>query len=257
MKMEQPTLELEVRLLFMKDQQRGIVRVPVLPWGMVNAFVLYSEEGCIIVDAGLPGSGPKFEASLKKIGRAFSDVTLIVVTHGHVDHAGAAAWLREACGAPILAHEAESPFLSGEKEMIFCPTRPFGRLLLRIGGPTSPYERFTPDIALRGVEHLDLTKFGIPGRVVSTCGHTPGSISVVRNDGIALVGDLVSSGVLLGGIAFSGRPQRPPFEEQPTLVADQLEGLVDSGCTKFFLGHGGPLGPAAVKRHAARLRGIA
>lgn len=241
----------------MKDKHRGIVRVPVLPWGMVNAFVVYSEEGCVIVDAGLPDSGSKFEACLTKIGRTWSDVRLIVVTHGHVDHAGAAAWLRESCGAPILAHEDEKPFLSGKKEMIFCPTRPFGRLLLSSGGPTAPYERFSPDIALRGADQLDLKEYGISGRVVSTRGHTPGSISVVRNDGAALVGDLVSSGILLGGIAFSGHPQRPPFEEQPTLVADQLERLIESGCTRFFLGHGGPLGPAAVKRHAMRLRRIA
>lgn len=241
----------------MKDKHRGIVRVPILPWGMVNAFVVYSEEGCVIVDAGLPDSGPKFEASLAKIGRTWSDVRLIVVTHGHVDHAGSAAWLRESCGAPILAHEDEKPFLLGEKEMIFCPTRPFGRLLLRSGGPTTPYERFSPDITLRGADQLDLTQYGIPARVVSTRGHTPGSISVVRRDGAALVGDLVSSGILLGGIAFSGHPQRPPFEEHPALVADQLERLVESGCTQFFLGHGGPLGPIAVKRHAARLRRIA
>lgn len=238
----------------MKDKYRGIVRVSVLPWGMVNAFIIHSQEGCVIVDAGLPDSGPQFEASLGKVGRTLRDVRLIVVTHGHVDHAGAAAWLREACGAPIVAHEHEKPFLLGEKEMTLCPTRPFGRFLLRSGGPTTPYERFSPDIALRGAGTLDLAEYGIAGRVVSTPGHTPGSISVVGDDGSAWVGDLVSSGILLGGIAFSGRPQRPPFEEQPRLVADQLESLVESGCTQFFLGHGGPLGPAAVRRHTRRLR---
>jgi hydroxyacylglutathione hydrolase len=240
----------------MKDRYRGIVRVPILPWGMVNAFIVYSEEGSVIVDAGLPDSAAKFKTSLEKIGRTLSDVRLIVVTHGHVDHAGAAASLRESCGAPILAHEDEKPFLLGEKAMTLCPTRPFGRLLLRSGGPTVPYERFSPDIVLRGTSELDLTKYGIKARVVPTPGHTPGSVSVVRDDGAALVGDLVASGILLGGIAFSGRPQRPPFEEQPALVADQLESLINSGCTQFFLGHGGPLGSSAVKQHASRLRKV-
>lgn len=241
----------------MKEKHRGILRVPILPWGMVNAFIVYSEEACILVDAGLPDTGPKFAASLKTIGRTLSDVTLIVVTHGHVDHAGAAAWLRESTGAPIVAHENETPFLSGEKKMSFCPTRPFGRLLLGSGLPIAPYERFSPDIALRGAGQLDLTKHGIPGRVVSTPGHTPGSISVVRNDGVALVGDLLASGVLLGGIAWTERPERPPFEEEPALVAEQLESLVESGCSQFFLGHGGPVDASAVKRHAERLRRIA
>lgn len=240
----------------MKDQYRGVLRVPILPWGMVNAFIVYSEESCVIVDAGLPDSGPKFESSLATIGRSLSDVTLVVVTHGHVDHAGAAAWLRESCGAPIVAHHDETPYLSGQKKMTFCPTRPFGRILLRSGGPLAPYERFSPDIVLRGSDEFELADYGFEGRVVSTPGHTPGSISVVRDDGAAFVGDLVSSGILLGGVALSGRPQRPPFEEQPRLVGEQLERLIESGCTQFFLGHGGPLGATAVRQHAAGLRNM-
>lgn len=232
----------------------GVLPVAILPWGMVNAFIVYSERACILVDAGLPDSLPLFERSLGALGRTLRDVKLIVVTHGHVDHAGCAAALRERSSAPIVAHEREVPFLTGQRQMTLCPTRLFGELFLKTGAPRQPYQRFNPDIAVQGNDGLALEPYGIEGRIVSTPGHTPGSISVTLSQGTALVGDLVASGILLGGVAFKNSPMRPPFEESPLEVAEQLERLLLDGNEKFFLGHGGPLGAAEVSRHVTKLR---
>jgi len=232
----------------------GVLPVAILPWGMVNAFILYSEQGCILVDAGLPDSLPQFERSLATLGRRWSDVKLIVVTHGHVDHAGCAVALREQSGAPIVAHEREVPFLTGQRQMTLCPTRLFGKLFLKTGAPRKPYRRFSPDIIVQGDGDLALKPYGIEGRIVSTPGHTPGSISVTLNQGRALVGDLVASGMSLGGVAFKNSPLRPPFEEDPREVAQQLERLLQDGTEQFFLGHGGPLDALEVSRHVTKLR---
>lgn len=235
-------------------EENGVLPVSILPFGMVNAFIVPSEGGCILVDAGLPDSLPKFERALESLGRTLSDVRLIVVTHGHIDHAGCAAALREKSGAPIVAHADEIPFLSGQKAMTFCPTRPFGRLFLKTGAAQRPYQRFRPDIVLSEHRDLDLKQYGIQGRVLATPGHTPGSISVALENRTAFVGDLLASGILLGGIAFKNSPARPPFEEAPREVARQLELLVQAGNERFFLGHGGPLGADQVRLHVERLR---
>ena len=80
-----------------------VTRVPILPFGLVNAHIVKTAEGCILVDTGLPGSERKIGKALNKLGMTFSDIILIIVTHAHVDHAGSAARLRELSGAPILA----------------------------------------------------------------------------------------------------------------------------------------------------------
>ncbi|WP_322786955.1 MBL fold metallo-hydrolase [Paraburkholderia sprentiae] len=67
---------------------------------MVHCHLIIGEEGCVLVDTGTPGSEDKIERALAKHGRGFRDVSLIVVTHAHTDHAGAAARLRELTGAP-------------------------------------------------------------------------------------------------------------------------------------------------------------
>jgi hypothetical protein len=69
-----------------------------------------------------------------------------------------------------------------------------------------------------------------------------------------MVGDLVSSGILLGGIVRTGRAKRPPFEADPLAVASELESMLAAGSQQFFMGHGGPLGADEVRRHAATLR---
>jgi hydroxyacylglutathione hydrolase len=89
-----------------------IIRIPILPFGMVNAHLLIGDGGCILVDAGLPGTESKVEQVLKKHGYTFTDIKLIVVTHAHVDHAGNAATLRELTKAPIVAHVEDAPHFS-------------------------------------------------------------------------------------------------------------------------------------------------
>jgi glyoxylase-like metal-dependent hydrolase (beta-lactamase superfamily II) len=90
-----------------------IIRIPILPFGMVNAHLIISEAGCILVDAGIPGSEHKIERVLARYGLALHNIKLIIVTHAHPDHAGSAARLRELSDAPILAHRDDADFYSG------------------------------------------------------------------------------------------------------------------------------------------------
>ena len=230
-----------------------IIRIAVLPFGMVNCHLLAGENGCVLVDTGLPDSARKIGAALKAAGRDFADIKLIVVTHAHVDHAGCAAKLRELSGAPILAHADDLDYYERRKKMTYCDTGVFGRLLLRSGVPLEPYRAFTPDILMRDGDSLDLAPYGIDGVARHTPGHTAGSISVQLASGDMMVGDLLASGVLLGGLVRTGHAIRPPFEDDPQQVGQELNKLLADGGRRFHLGHGGPLEAPEVARHAARL----
>src|SRR5204862_318852 len=121
-----------------------------------------------------------------------------------------------------------------KKKMHFCATGWFGRLFLRMGLILQPYTPFMPDVLLQAGESLDLSPYGMDGAVRHTPGHTAGSLSVQLTSGDVMVGDLLASGILLGGIVRTGQAIRPPFEDDPHAVAHALQGLVDCGMQRFY-----------------------
>ena len=230
--------------------KQKIIRIPIMPFGMVNAHLVVGDAGCILVDAGVPGSEVKVEKTLKDHGLSFGDIKLIVVTHAHGDHAGAALAIREKSQAPIVAHINEVKHLNREEPMSYCTTGLFGKLFLKTPIPHVHYDAVIPDIVLNKHDKLDLNDYGVAGVVGHTPGHTEGSISVDLDSNDALVGDLVASGILLGGLMRTHRAIRPPFEDDPHTTGLTLMKMVDSGVQRFHLGHGGPLPSAEVSRHA-------
>ncbi len=70
---------------------------------MTSAFII-RDRGTILVDSGYPGSEDTILEKLKGIGGSPEDIRLIVLTHGHADHAGSAAALREKTGAKVAVH---------------------------------------------------------------------------------------------------------------------------------------------------------
>lgn len=230
-----------------------ILRVPILPFRMVNAHIIKTDDCCIVVDAGIPGSEHKIGKVLAQNGMSYSDIKLIVITHAHTDHAGSAARLRSLSGAPIMAHQGDMDYYTRKKPMTFCTTGLAGRLFFKTPAPHQPFEAFEPDILMSNSEVMSLKDFGVDGIVRHTAGHTDGSIAVELSSEDVLVGDLIASGILIGGLAFTGHAIRPPFEDDPHRVAEELERLVKSGAKRFYMGHGGPLQAPEVMRHVHAL----
>lgn len=79
------------------------------PVGPVNCYLL-AERPITVVDPGMffPESLQVLDDLLSSAHVRASDVDVIVVTHGHPDHFGAAGWLAERSGAPIVTGRAEA-----------------------------------------------------------------------------------------------------------------------------------------------------
>ena len=97
----------------------GIFRIPVpVPFpqagGPANVYVVEETGGGVMLfDAGLgtPEAEEALQAGFRRIGKRFSEVRRIVVSHGHVDHFGAARSVLEWHGGevPVYAHPADIP----------------------------------------------------------------------------------------------------------------------------------------------------
>lgn len=234
-----------------------IIKIPIFPLNMVNAHIIRTDTGCVLIDAGIPGSERRIARVLARHGLAFEDIKLIVVTHAHTDHAGSAARVRKLSGAPILAHEDDADYYSRKEPMTYCATGLAGKLFFKTPLPRQPYEGFVPDIMMRNGDAMSLADFGVEGMVRHTGGHTPGSIAVELASQDVMAGDLLASGILIGGVMRLGHAIRPPFEDDPAKVSRELTRMVEGGAKRFYMGHGGPLEAPEVLRHARALARIA
>lgn len=231
--------------------QHRIATVSILPANMVNSFILIGKRP-VLVDTGIPGSAKKILAVLEREGFAPSDVSLILITHRHVDHIGSAAALREATGAPVAVHHLDAEYLARGDGGPRPPTGLGGRIFDLTGVPGAPTDPCEPDIVIDGP--FDLAQYGVADcSVLHTPGHTAGSISALLPNGDVLAGDLAIGGVtFLGGLMMKTRVRKPPYEDDPIVVRRSLIDLLDRGAKRFFVGHGGPLTADGIRRYVAQ-----
>lgn len=83
---------------------RGLMSVP---------HVLVDPDGAVLLDTGFPGDTARIRRVMTAAGVGPRDVRAILLTHGHIDHAGNAAELQEWTGAPVYAHPADQPHIHG------------------------------------------------------------------------------------------------------------------------------------------------
>ncbi|WP_202915790.1 MBL fold metallo-hydrolase [Mycolicibacterium sp. CBMA 234] len=213
---------------------------------MSNAFLVKGDKA-VLVDTGIPGAGPKIEAALAKESVSPADVSAIVVTHGHIDHMGNAAYLRKTLGAPIIAHRADLPAYSSGRAVVeyMRPTGPFGWLFGKVPLVRESTESFEPDVFVES--SLPLHDYGVDARIMFTPGHTPGSLSVITGSGELIAADLIA-GPLLG--AIHSWPANPPFHYDRVQNLSSLDAMLALEPTIVYVGHGGPLDPSRVRRWA-------
>jgi glyoxylase-like metal-dependent hydrolase (beta-lactamase superfamily II) len=151
--------------------------VPVTPFEQ-NCTLLFDEatKRGVIVDPG--GDLPRIEEAVAEVGMT---VEAIWLTHGHLDHAGAADAAKAKFGVEIIGpHRADKPLL----ENIAKQAQSYG-----IPG----LENATPDRWLDEGDHVLVA--GSRFEVLHVPGHSPGSVVFVNKAaGLAMVGDVIFRG---------------------------------------------------------------
>lgn len=168
----------------------GVWRLPTAPLDAVNSFLLDGADGSLVlVDAGTRSAPRTLLAALDGLGRRPGDVTHLLLTHAHNDHAGGARAVVDATGASVGAHEREAVYLREGRMPRPDPSTRGGRLLARVPGRVTGFAPVDVGTAFRDGDVLPVAG-GV--QVVHTPGHTPGHCSFLHPDsGVLLTGDAV------------------------------------------------------------------
>ena len=202
-------------------------RVLRVPCGDVNCHLIQGEQGAVLVDTGRSGYGEKLLPLCQRW-----DVRLIVLTHGHVDHAQNAAFLAGELGVPVAMHRLDAPLLEDNERQPLQAHRRLGKLLLglsRRGFRDTLLPPFQPDLFLEDGD--ELSPFGVRAQVVGLPGHTAGSIGLKTEDGALLVGDaMVHLLTVAPALVYADRRQ----------MEDSVARIWALHPTALYFGHGRP-----------------
>lgn len=181
----------------------GVWRIPTQGKDYINSFAFVDDDGSVtLVDCGLKKAPPRIVAGLAAIGKRPADVTRILLTHVHPDHAAGAAELSRQSGAKVQIHDGDhesavSGTVAQKPDQGYLLGRIFGRL------PEVKFEPFEPGEALSDGQVLPVSG-GL--RVIHTPGHSPGHVSFLHEPTRTLI-----TGDAMFNFGFRGLTLSPRF----------------------------------------------
>ncbi|ARK30544.1 MBL fold metallo-hydrolase [Halalkalibacter krulwichiae] len=213
---------------------------------IVNICLVGNSDQFVLVDAGMPGSAEEIIKAIEERFGSEKQPEAIILTHGHFDHVGAILELVKRWNIPVYAHELELPFLQGKKS--YPEPDPTVE-----GGIIAKLSQMFPNEPINLANHVEKLPIDgsiphMPGfRWIHTPGHTPGHISLFRDeDRLLIAGDAFVTvkqeslySVLTQEQQISGPPKYfTPDWESARISVQKLEKLKPSAA---ITGHGLPM----------------
>ena len=215
--------------------------------GVIATALLTGADGVTLIDPGPTSCLPALETGLRGRGLALRDVRSVLLTHIHLDHAGAAGTIAERVpGVRVFVHERGAPHMIDPAKLLASATRLYGDRMDLLWGAFQPVpaNRMT---VLTGGERLELAATGL--KVGYTPGHAKHHVSYLdEQTGVAYVGDT-------GGVRVSGDyliAPTPPPDIDIEAWQESLNTIDEWQPVSLFLTHFGEVTPA--RAHLARFR---
>jgi glyoxylase-like metal-dependent hydrolase (beta-lactamase superfamily II) len=199
----------------------------------IASFLVIGPAGPVLVETGPMSTLATLRGQLAEHGYQPHDIHHVLVTHIHLDHAGAAGWWAQQ-GAQIYVHEVGVPHLTDPSRLLRSATRIYGDQMDSLWGQNlaAPAEQVTPVIDGQTIDVAGLSFIAMD---------TPGHAShhhVYQLGDIAFAGD--AAGIRIPGIFFVDLPAPPP-EFYLEVWLKSIERLLAQPFSALYLTHFGRL----------------
>ena len=169
----------------------------------IAAYLIRHADGAVLIESGPGSTLSALEAGLAKEGLTPRDVTHVLLTHIHLDHAGAAGWLAQQ-GAEIYVHPVGAPHMLYPEKLLASATRIYGDRMDTLWGEFLP----VPESQLKVAKDAEAIKIDdLEFFPINTPGHAEHHYSYLFED-ILFSGDI--GGVRIPGYQYLRVPMPPP-----------------------------------------------
>lgn len=170
----------------------------------IATYLLPHEDGAALIETGPGSTVAMLQARLAEHGLTPNDISEVLLTHIHLDHAGAAGWLASDHGATVYVHPIGAPHLKNPDRLLKSARRIYGDDMDRLWGRT----RSVPEdqvVTLSNGDTLSLGAYQV--LALDTPGHASHHLAYVIED-VCFTGDV--GGVRLPGESYVELPLAPP-----------------------------------------------
>lgn len=171
--------------------------------GAIAVYLVPHAHGAVLIECGPGSTQAALQAGVEARGFRLEEVTDVLLTHIHLDHAGAAGWLANK-GARIHVHPVGAPHLLNPEKLLASAARIYGDRMDELWGEFLP----VPADRLAVVEDNQIIEIeGLRFRALDTPGHAYHHHVYIHDD-LIFTGDI--GGVRIGGTRHLRMPMPPP-----------------------------------------------
>jgi len=169
----------------------------------IASYLIRHNDGAVLIESGPGSTLPALETALAKENLSLRGITHVLLTHIHLDHAGAAGWLSRQ-GAEIYVHPNGAPHLLNPEKLIVSATRIYGERMNELWGKFLPVEQNQLKVA-QDAEEIVIGNLRFVA--INTPGHAEHHYSYLFED-VCFSGDV--GGVRIPGYSYLRAPMPPP-----------------------------------------------
>lgn len=171
--------------------------------GAIASYLIRGGGAVVLIESGPGSTLSSLEAGLAKEGLSTRDVTHVLLTHIHLDHAGAAGWLSRQ-GAEIFVHPVGAPHMLNPEKLLASAARIYGDRMDQLWGEFLPVAQDQLKVPNDAEEIVIGNLRFLP---IHTPGHAEHHYAYIFED-VCFSGDV--GGVRIPGFQYLRAPMPPP-----------------------------------------------
>ena len=195
--------------------------------GNVNCYIVVGKDKAILIDTGRKKYRERILDKCKEY-----HVSLIVLTHGHMDHCQNAAYLANSLNISVAMSKKDFNMIPDNRKQKMSAKTLLGKIVLLVS--LSSFEKDTLDIfepMLYLQDGDNLNEYGVDAKVIELPGHTEGSI------GLGIEGDKLFVGDALMNMFY---PTISMLYTDKDKMLESAKRIGEMGAKTIYFGHGKP-----------------